>query len=299
MRLLIVTQAIDRSHPVLGFFHRWIEEFAKHSDQVHVIALQVGEHNLPQNVTVHSLGKEKGVGRFQQLTTFYSSLVTLHKNYDVVFVHMNPEYLVLAGWWWRMAGKNTALWYTHKSVDLKLRIAEFFTHQVFTASKESFRLPSKKLHVMGHGIDVEFWKPDPDVVRGNHFISVGRLSRSKRHDVAIRLAHERGVHLRIIGEGEERERLKTLAQELGSAVEFLGPLGAPALRDEYRRAAALLHTSETGSLDKVVLEAAACGCPVETTDPALKAFPLSPQYVAEHHALSKLIPRIIALYERA
>lgn len=299
MKLLIITQVVDKNHSILGFFHRWVEEFAKHCDHVHVIALQTGEHTLPKNVTVHSLGKEKNTSRLQRFTTFYSALITVHKKYDGVFVHMNPEYLMLAGWWWRLTGKKVGLWYTHKSIDVKLRIAEFFAHHVFTASKESFRLPSKKIHVMGHGIDVEFWKPDPNISRGNHFISVGRLSRSKRHDVAIRLAHERRAPLRIIGEGEERERLKALAQELGASVEFLGALGASALRDEYRRARALLHTSETGSLDKVVLEAAACGCPVETTDPALKALPLSPQYVAEHHSLSRLIPRILSSYERA
>ena len=29
MKLLIITQAIDINNPVLGFFHRWIEEFSK------------------------------------------------------------------------------------------------------------------------------------------------------------------------------------------------------------------------------------------------------------------------------
>ncbi|MCD5381655.1 MAG: hypothetical protein LR008_03730, partial [Candidatus Pacebacteria bacterium] len=58
MKLLIITQVLDTEHPILGFFHRWVEEFAKHCEQVHVICLQEGRHDLPDNVTVHSLGKE-------------------------------------------------------------------------------------------------------------------------------------------------------------------------------------------------------------------------------------------------
>lgn len=49
MKLLIVTQALDQAHPILGFFHRWIEEFAKHFEHIHVIALQYGKSDLPYN----------------------------------------------------------------------------------------------------------------------------------------------------------------------------------------------------------------------------------------------------------
>ena len=59
MKLLILTQKVDKNDPILGFFHRWVEEFARHCEQVTVIALGVGEYDLPQNVRVFSLGKEQ------------------------------------------------------------------------------------------------------------------------------------------------------------------------------------------------------------------------------------------------
>ena len=59
MKLLIITQKVDINDPVLGFFHRWLEEFAKHYEFVTVICLEKGEHRLPENVKVLSLGKEK------------------------------------------------------------------------------------------------------------------------------------------------------------------------------------------------------------------------------------------------
>lgn len=292
MKLLIITQVLDIKHPILGFFHRWIEEFAKHFEHIHVIALQTAEYDLPENVTVHSLGKEKGAGKLQRLFALCSLLFTLRREYDEVFVHMNPEYVVLAGWLWRLAGKKVGLWYTHKSVDLKLRIAEIFTHTIFTASKESFRLASRKVRVMGHGIDTDFWKPDLHTKRGDHFLSVGRLNRTKRHDLAIHAAHDAGVPLRIAGDGPERDRLVALTRELHANVVFLGALTQRELRDEYRKASKLIHRSETGSLDKVVLEAAACGCLVDSTDAAISALPLSPGYVRKHHLLPQLISTI-------
>jgi glycosyltransferase involved in cell wall biosynthesis len=305
MKLLIVTQAVDTEDSVLGFFVRWIEEFAKHVEHVEVICLKEGNHHLPANVRVHSLGKEKSTA---ENTTIYGSVFSrvlyacrflnlvwkLRQNYDTVFVHMNPEYVILGGPLWHLWGKRVALWYTHKSVNNKLRFAAFFSDIIFTASKESFRLKSSKVHVMGHGIDTDFFSPDPSIARGDWILSVGRLMPSKRHDLAIQRAVREDRTLRIAGEGPERARLEALAQKLHATVQFLGGLTQAQLRDEYRTAAYFIHTSETGSLDKVVLEALACGLKVITNDPALKPLETEgPQYVREHHSLRRLISAIL------
>ncbi len=290
MKLLIVTQTVDQNDSYLGFFVRWIEEFAKHCESVDVICLRMGVHNLPQNVRIHVLHSSNKLGRSLELLRLSATL-----SYDTVFVHMNPEYVVAAGLLWRFLHKRIALWYTHKSVNMKLRIAVLFAHIVFTASKESFRLPSAKARVMGHGIDTDFFSPDPSAVRGNWILSVGRLMPSKRHDLAIGEAVREGRELRIAGEGPERAHLEALANETGAHVRFLGGLTQVQLRDEYRTALYLIHTSETGSLDKVVLEALACGLRVKTNNPALKPLESeSPKFVREHHSLSSLIPKILA-----
>ncbi len=324
MKLLIATQVVDKNHPILGFFHRWIEEFAKHFEHIHVIALQTGEYDLPKNVTVHSLGKEKGAGRLQRLRTLYSTLYTLRKQYDAVFVHMNPEYIVLSGWWWRLTGKTLGLWYMHKSVDFKLHVAEKFVQHIFTATPESFRLPSKKIHITGHGIDTDVFTPNTNITREEWVLSVGRLMNSKRHDLAIQAAKESGQDIYIVGTGEEETKLKTLAHTLGVRAHFMGALTQQELIPLYRRAGIFIHTSETGSLDKVVLEALACGCPVVTTNMSYHDMPLivveptpkdlsltiesktkknSPQemveYVKKHHDLSVLVPRILTVYQRS
>ncbi|KKW46299.1 MAG: Glycosyltransferase [Parcubacteria group bacterium GW2011_GWB1_57_6] len=305
MKLLVVTQAVDVEDPVLGFFVRWIEEFAKHAENIEVICLREGAHALPANVRAHSLGKssfakaQQGIGtRLRYVFRFLSLVWRLRRDYDAVFVHMNPEYIVLGGLFWRLLHKRIALWYTHKSVDLKLCVAELLSNIIFTASKESFRLKSRKVRVIGHGIDTVFFTPDPSVARGDWLLSVGRLMPSKRHDLAIRAAAGDGKELRIVGDGPEWNHLEALTQELGARVQFLGSLDQSKLRDEYRRAAFLIHTSETGSLDKVVLEALACGLPVRTNDPALKALESETfAYVRKYHSLGRLIPAMLQIFQ--
>jgi len=291
MKLLICTQTVDARDSDLGFFVRWIEEFAKECEKITVVCLRTGTYALPNNVEVIALGR---ASRLIRTVRLWRACIAYRKEYDAVFVHMNPEYIIAAGPLWKFMKKRIALWYTHKSVNLKLRLAEKLVDIIFTASKESFRLHSKKVRVMGHGIDVDFFSPDLSISRGDHALSVGRLMPSKRHDLAIQQAAQEGRALRIVGEGPERVRLESFAKAHRAAVQFLGGLTRTQLRDEYRTAAFLIHTSETGSLDKVVLEALACGLPVHTNDPALKAFEnAGPEYVREHHSLARLIPRIV------
>ena len=57
MKLLILTQKVDENDDVLGFMHGWIKEFAKHYEKIIVVALGVGQYDLPENVKVLSLGK--------------------------------------------------------------------------------------------------------------------------------------------------------------------------------------------------------------------------------------------------
>src|SRR3989344_2582413 len=99
MRLLICTQAVDKDDRVLGFFHTWLIEFAKHFKQITIICLKEGAHTLPNNVLVYSLGKEKGhpphLSKLVYAWRFVRLAWKLRKNYDAVFVHMNQEYVLL------------------------------------------------------------------------------------------------------------------------------------------------------------------------------------------------------------
>ena len=123
MKLLIITQVLDTEHPILGFFHRWVEEFASQAELVHVIALQIGTHKLPENVHVYSLGKEQGQSRIKYLWRLYRCIWKLRHSYDGVFVHMNQQYVPLGYPLWKLLGKRIGLWYAHGAVSRSLRLA--------------------------------------------------------------------------------------------------------------------------------------------------------------------------------
>ena len=95
MNVLICTQKVDKNDPILGFFHDWVIGFAAKYDYVTVICLFEGEHDLPENVKVFSLGKEKGASKVAYLMRFYKYIWSKQTEYDVVFVHMNQITLYL------------------------------------------------------------------------------------------------------------------------------------------------------------------------------------------------------------
>ena len=157
MKLLIITQKADINDDNLGFFHDWLKKFASLAD-VNVIANYVGKYELPENVKVFSLGKEKEVGKLTKIFRYQWLLLKLLPKSEGVFFHMCPEYVLGANFLPKIFRKKTLLWYTHKAVNWKLKLAEKLVDKIFTASKESFRLPSKKVEVVGHGIDVRKFK---------------------------------------------------------------------------------------------------------------------------------------------
>jgi len=285
MKLLIITQKVDKNDPILGFFHRWIVEFAKNVESVIVITLEKGEYDLPENVRVFSLGKEKKKSRLKYLFRFYSYIWRERKNYDAVFVHMNPIYVIFGGLFWKLWHKKISLWYTHKKVDMKLRIAEKMTDVIFSASKESFRLSSRKLIITGHGIDTEIFKPLPkiksDCIR---LATIGRITETKNLSFIVdvfeifknNLAQK--TIIKIIGRtmsSLDENYKKNLSEKISNlnlshTVSFAPSVANETLPELFREIDATINVSATGSTDKAVLESMSCGVPVFTTNEAFR-----------------------------
>ena len=297
MRLLIVTQKIDEQDAVLGFMHGWVAEFARQAESVSVICLEKGEVNLPENARVFSLGKEKtelGIRNYElwkkikYAWRFVRYIVQTRKEYDTVFVHMNPEYILLGVIFWKWWGKTVTLWYAHKSVTWHLRLALHFVDVVFTSTKSGFRLLSTKVKVIGQGIDTErFMIHDSRfMIQGGAFkiVTVGRITPSKDYDtlidavIIVRTNSNLKIHVDIVGptsvESDE-VYLKSLKEKItqkgiGDAVTFLGPVANSKLPEALAGYNLFVNMGHTGSLDKAVPEAMAMGLPVLTCNEAFK-----------------------------
>lgn len=285
MRLLIVTQVVDTQNPVLGFFHGWIAALAARVEQVEVICLYKGVYELPDNVRVHSLGKEalqhatkgRGVGRrvllpFTYAWRFLKLAWRLRTGYDTVFVHMNEEYPLIAGWLWKLLNMRVFMWRNHYAGSWRTRIAACFCTKVFCTSKHSFTARFKKTELMPVGVDIEKFMRDaaqPPAPRSILFLA--RIAPSKRPDLlieALGLLIARGVSFTasIVGSPPvEHQRyyanVQARAEALGLHDRVRFHAGVPHDRaplmfssHEY-----FVNASPSGMLDKTIFEAAAAG----------------------------------------
>src|SRR3989338_6282932 len=288
MKLLIVTQKVDQNDQLLGFSLRWFRLLAQKFSSITILCLERGEFDLPENIQVISLGKDKGDSKLVQLLNFYKNAWLFRKEYDAVFVFMNAIW-VIVGWCpWRLLDKKVFLWYAHKTITWKHRLAEKLVNGIFTSTSEGFRMKSKKVMVVGQGIDMDFFRPDK-TKRPDHLsiLSVGRIAPIKNYEIVIRSAEilrNQGIdfHITMIGEPVFREdieyerNLKSIVSEMGldKYITFVGKIVNKELPLHYQSSHIFVNLGKTGSLDKTIVEAMACGVNViSSNDAAIKFLP--------------------------
>lgn len=155
MRILIITEKIDKNNEIFGFFHSRLLDFVKKYPDVSILCLEKREHNLPSSIPIFSLGKEIKKSRLKYLWNFYKFIWRQRKNYDIVFVHLTPHYVVLGGWLWRLLRKKVILWYQHAFVDGWLKAASFFAKAVLVPAKRESYSNVKKIKVYSNMSDLE------------------------------------------------------------------------------------------------------------------------------------------------
>lgn len=304
MKLLFITQVWDEGDSVLGFVPSWVTALRSHCEAVSVICLKKGGGT--SSFPVYSLGKERGVSRLEKIYRFFSLAVRLRRDYDTVFVHMNPEYIVLAGLLWRLSGKRIVLWYAHGTVTWKLRFASIFTHRILSSTPEGCRIRSSKLRIVGQAIDTELFRPleGEETTSAFSLVVVGRISASKGQLLALEalaILREEGIpaSLTIIGEPvyqNDREYLiecEKFVRErcLESFVSFLGPKKRTELALLIPSMTLCINMSTTGSLDKAGLEALSAGVPVVTANNAFRSVigQRTPELMLDSQTLQNLV----------
>jgi len=271
MRLLFVTQKVDRNDAILGFVHGWLLELSKHFESIVVICLQKGDFDLPNNVRVLSLGKEGGISRFKYLINFYKYIWRERKNYNKVFVHMNPEYVVLGGLFWRLAGKKVVMWYNHIRGNWKVRLAMLLVNTLCHTSPHAFTAGTEKSVRMPAGIDTNLFKLNEAITRiAGSIMYIGRIAPIKKIGLLISAAKaldEQNVDfmLDIYGSASHKDveylsELKdvSLALQTKGKLFFRGAIANCSVPEIFNNHLISVNLTNKGSYDKTVLEGMAC-----------------------------------------
>ncbi|MEK7621559.1 MAG: glycosyltransferase family 4 protein [Patescibacteria group bacterium] len=266
MKLLILTQKVDRNDPILGFFHRWIEEFSKHCEQIIVICLQKGEFDLPKNVRVLSLGKETGRSRLKYIWRFYKYIWTERNNYDKVFVHMNQEYVILGWKLWKILGKKIYLWRNHHAGNFITDLAALFCSRIFCTSKYSYTVKFRKTELMPVGIDTNLFYPgrgDKKIPHSILFLS--RMAPVKRPEIlieALKILKKNGIKFIANFYGNPQPQdfayYQTLKQSAAVNIFFYPGVPNEKTVEIYRSHQIFVNLSPNGMYDKTIFEAMAC-----------------------------------------
>ncbi len=285
-RVVFVTQAFAPGETLLGVTADWVRALGERFAGVDVVAQRApgAPSLLPRTrvpLRVASMGKDRGAGRVAQAISVIASLARAARHARAIIVHMVPAYAILAAPVARLARVPVVLWYAHGTAGRALRLAMPVVDRVVTPTRDSFPMAGAgiepKVRVTGHGINVARYAPGDPPLRGL-VLSAGRLSPVKRHELAVEAVAGGPAWSRLViaggplhaGDTSYRDRLGAAAAASGASgrVDLAGDVAYEAMPATYRRAWVLAHASRTGSLDKVVLEAAACGTLVVSSAPS-------------------------------
>ena len=278
MRLLLFNLATDEEDQALGFTSGWIRAIASRTESVDVLTMRLGHFDPPNNVRVHSLGKELGYSEPRRVVEFYRLLsrVLRERKIDACFSHMIPLFTVLAVPLLVPRRVPIVTWYTHPKLTIALRAAHHASAAVVSSLQSSYPYRKDKLTVLGHGIDTELFSPAAENFSDTSKIILfpGRISPIKQHGTLLRALaalRRQGTESRLLIVGgpataEDEPYLQELRQtvrdlDLSDCVEIRPPVPRHELAELYRRARVVVNLTRSGSADKVVLEALACGRP--------------------------------------
>ena len=230
MNLLVFNIRTDAKHPTQGVTSRWLNELADNFDQIFVITMHKGHIDLKMNIHVYSVGGELGYSRIRKTKEFYKLLFNIlrHNRIDGCFTHMAVWFVFLGGAVLAVKGIPRVTWYAHSVINPIMLGACLLSNAIITASPDSFRIKSGKVHVTGHGIDTDHYSKRRREEKESFIIgSVGRISRIKNYETLIhsqKLLTDDGVdsfHVKLYGNiqtGDDKAYMKYLINLLNKRV---------------------------------------------------------------------------------
>jgi glycosyltransferase involved in cell wall biosynthesis len=190
-RLLYLNLAIDSEDTSLGFAIDWLKEISKKYDFVDVVTLRLGKlPTLDKKINIH--GPTNSTNKLNKYKFLYKTVKKLIKNsnYDKCFSHMSPISIFVVSILLKSKNIKSTLWFTHPGPKFGLKklilyISFKLSDEILTASKTSFPFESKKVHVIGHSVNLEKFQNKKDKFELNNFLILSRISESKNLEISI------------------------------------------------------------------------------------------------------------------
>jgi glycosyltransferase involved in cell wall biosynthesis len=318
LKLLIINFEMDDHSGVLAWQASVARALAARCERVWVLTEKIGRFQGAPNLEVDLLqyrpfGVPYRLGGWL-LTQARIARECRRRGIDRCFVHMNHPWAYRVQPSFRIAGIPVLLWYAHGTVTPSLRWALRGSTRVITSTKEGFRIPSPKVRIVGQGIDSALFRIPTTYASRDDIVYVGRVSPRKRIDLLLHTLAEIAkrdpsgrIRLRIVGPALTPEdeayvlEMRRLADTLGVAsnVDFAGFIPQERHPALYDTAFLHLNVSKTGSMDKTVLEALACGCPVLTGNEAFREMLAGhPDFLLHTEDPAAIAERVLSLRAR-
>jgi glycosyltransferase involved in cell wall biosynthesis len=291
MRLLFLTQVVDRDHPALAQSVDLVRVLAGRCERLVVLCDRVGRHDLPAGVQLRTFGSGSRLGRGLRFERAVLPELARGPRPDAVLAHMIPVFLSLAAPAAKARRVPLLLWYTHWNADRSLRLATRLADRVLSVDRRSFPLDSPKVRGIGHAVDVERFVPRPRPEPGGplRLLALGRFARWKGYGTlldgfAAAVAEGLDATLEIRGPeltDDERRHRAELGERVAADPRLAArvTLAPPVVRDDVpallAAADALVSATEprgAETLDKVVYEAGACAVSVVASNTALAEY---------------------------
>lgn len=272
MKLFILAPEITEYHTALAFLPTWIREIANNVDEVRIFTLNYDE-KTPFNDNVEVFCPPKG----NRYIFFFFIQYYILKNVlwsNMIFGLMYPILTIWVSRYAKLFRRPIVMWYAHGAVSDKVRKAHASATRVVTSSAQGFRLKSDKLKIIGQAIDTEKFIPlDKVDKKKKKILYLGRISEVKgleymimAADILVNKEKIKDLKFEIVGDiPSEKDRdyfdsLKELIKKYGleDYFEFKGKVSYQEIEKYYQSCDVFVNPSNTGSLDKTVLEAMAC-----------------------------------------
>jgi len=222
----------------------------------------------------------------------------LRHDYDAVFVHMNEEYMLLGGLFWRLAGKKVVLWRNHKMGSWRTRLAAMFARMVCYTSPEAFVSRYTNAVAMPIGIDTDFFTPPTERAPAS-ILFLGRLDPVKRVELFIDALEKVDTPFQADIYGSPTEGNEDYAAGVVRSATRVPELTMhPSVphertRELYRTHAIYVNLTPSGSFDKTIGEAMSSGCIVVAANEALRGI-LPDQLIVDPQKLESVVAGIRA-----